>query len=609
MKLQSQYIDIGSGLHARHDSSGDNPKKMGTVIHGTSQSRLMEADGDGQAAWFDKYRKHALVCILFNIIFLALILLIMRPVFDTNDDISIAIFVNRARPIQDPHLLFVNTLVGWVCAALYQMTNMVPWYSVLQYFGLCCAFSAITWVIQNLFSRWSAVTLNFVLLFFFAADAYTSIQFTKTAGICAASGLFLVVFAMTRKHFSYGAFFFGSLITLYGYLYRDREAYVMIGLWCIFGAGLLFRLREEKKKYRLRRAVSYFGSLAFVLALCAGAWGVNRLSYRMSPESAAYKELNDIRSDITDYGFPPYEENKELYDSLKITRAAYNLFSKWNFYDPDVFPLEVQKKILNAQKHKTLNLEVVRDFFDKYPLKWFENPMFYCFLVMAVLLLVFGERKWQVYLTLILELIALTGIFFIMFYQGRYNLERVDSPIWLCASLILVFLLDPVRFRLDRKFTVVLVFVVLALNQKEWRKQWRHNTVKKRAATVDAANRFAEIANDVEHLYLSKIGLFSVSAAYGPLSLVPVDAVSNMCVLGGWPAGSPSYVAALRKYGVENPYRDAINNEAVLWIDNHIDWTIAYLHEYYDDKVEARKVGTFHGENMYQLVSVIQETE
>ena len=118
------------------------------------------------------------------------------------------------------------------------------------------------------------------------------------------------------------------------------------------------------------------------------------------------------------------------------------------------------------------------------------------------------------------------------------------------------------------------------------------------------ANLVAQTSRDSEHLYLSKVGLYTLSTAYSPLSLVPIGAGANTCALGGWPAGSPSYTAVLKQYGVENPYRDSINNDKVYWIDNHIDWTISYLHEYYDDQVQAKQIGTFDEKYaMYQLVS------
>ena len=93
-------------------------------------------------------------------------------------------------------------------------------------------------------------------------------------------------------------------------------------------------------------------------------------------------------------------------------------------------------------------------------------------------------------------------------------------------------------------------------------------------------NFISQVSSDTEHLYLTKTGLYAVSPAYGPLSLVPVGAASNMAVLGGWPSGSIPYKTTLRKYGIENPYRDCVNNEKVLLIDNDINTTINYIHEY-----------------------------
>lgn len=555
------------------------------------------------ADWYDRNRKSIWLCIVLNLLLLLIYLLLMRPVFDSNDDMNIAFFVNRARPVQDPYLLFENVLLGHVCGFLYRVTNMLPWYGLLQYFGLFSAFTAMTWVIQQLFSTAGASALSLILLNFFAADAYIQMQFTKTAGVCAACGLCLVVYAMTRRHVHRIALLFGVLITLYGYLYRDREAYVMIALWCVLGFGLLLRLNEEKAGRRLHRAQAYFACLFLVAVVCAGAWAFNKVSYKMNPEASAYKAVNDVRSDITDYGFPDYAKNRELFDSLGISANAYKLFSKWNFYDPDVYTLSVQEKILEAQPGRELNMQLVRDFLDKYPYKWFENPMFYCFLTMTVLVLLYGKRDWKMWLTLVLLILALTGVFFIMYWNGRYNLQRVDSPIWLCACLILLFLTDPEKFVLPTRFALTLVLVLLVLNQDNWRENWRHNTLKAAQKMAANANIAAQASQDTEHLYLSKVGLYTLSTGYGPLSLVPVGVGANTCSLGGWPAGSPSYCAVLKSFGIENPYRDCINNDKVYLIDNHIDWTMNYIHEYYDPDAQEEVIGTFGEDTMYRIVS------
>ena len=110
--------------------------------------------------WYDRNRRSIWLCIVLNLLLLLIYLLLMRPVFDSNDDMNIAFFVNMARPIQDPYLLFENVLLGHICSFLYRVTNMLPWYGLLQYFGLFCAFTGMTWVIQQLFSTGSAAVLS-----------------------------------------------------------------------------------------------------------------------------------------------------------------------------------------------------------------------------------------------------------------------------------------------------------------------------------------------------------------------------------------------------------------------------------------------------------------
>ena len=62
------------------------------------------------ADWYDRNRKSIWLCIVLNLLLLLIYLLLMRPVFDSNDDMNIAFFVNRARPVQDPYLLLTRMM-------------------------------------------------------------------------------------------------------------------------------------------------------------------------------------------------------------------------------------------------------------------------------------------------------------------------------------------------------------------------------------------------------------------------------------------------------------------------------------------------------------------
>ena len=544
--------------------------------------------------------------ILANLLLMGFYMALLRPVFETNDDMSIALFVNRGRLVQDPLWLFMNYLLGLICSALYRITNMLPWYGLMQAAGLFCAFTAVFYVIMQLFDHWSALTVSLLILNFFAADAYTSIQFTKTAGVCASAGMMLVVYAMLGERLKKPQLIFGLLISLYGILYRDREAVIMIALWCFFGLYLLMNLWELPRKDRGRRALRYFGVLGLCFALLLGAHLFDEYGYKSHPESSAYRDLNNVRSELTDYGFPRYEENQELFDELGISYNAYRLLSRWNFYDPDVFPLRVQERLLEAQKRKEINLETLQDFFSRYPLKWFENPMFYGYLCLLTLVLLFGKRDGRTWTFVLLEQLVLTLLFFLIFAGGRFNLHRVDNPIWLCACLLLCFALDREKFgSLSSKGAIALVLLVFIMQQNLWRESYRSATEGAILGKNDYKNLIAKTARDEEHLYLGRVGFYQVGTAYGPFDLVPLGAAANTAALGGWPAGSPGYIATLRKYGVSNPYRDMINNRQVFLIEDKdsIDLVLNYIREYYDEAAKARDVGSFGKYRLYRIES------
>ncbi|HCI74199.1 MAG TPA: hypothetical protein DHV42_06645 [Lachnospiraceae bacterium] len=556
------------------------------------------------AAWVGRNREKVWFAACVNLLMLAFCLIVMRPEFDSNDDFNIAMFVNRARPIQDPYWLYCNWILGNVCAFAYRITNMVPWYGLMQYFGLFAAFTGAFWVIQKIFRGGAALVLSMTLLNFFAAESYVNIQFTRTAGVCAACGLFLVVYAITREKIRILPLLSGIAVTAYGYMYRHLEADLIFALFGVFGVYLLLRLKEDAPKQMLQRAARYLLLFGLTIGICFGFRLIDRYAYSRSSESSAYEAINDARATLTDYGFPKYEEHAELFESLGITYSAYKLFSKWNFYDPDVFTLEKMNALIAVQKRRGASLETLKEYFGIYPYKWFENPMFYCFLVMLVIALIHGRRGWKRAAEIALLLLALTGLYYYMYLQGRFNLPRVDDPVWLAGCLILVYLVSPERFVLPVRYAWTMVLILFVVNQGRWSVFWRHNTVQDEEKRAKAANFIAQVASDQEHLYLTKAGLYAISPGYGPLSLVPIGVASNMGVLGGWPAGSPAYQAALAQYGVTNPYRDCINNEKVYLIDNDINLTLNYIREYYDMKAQAVEAGSFDKKNtMYQIVS------
>ena len=110
------------------------------------------------------------------------------------------------------------------------------------------------------------------------------------------------------------------------------------------------------------------------------------------------------------------------------------------------------------------------------------------------------------------------------------------------------------------------------------------------------------LSSDTSHLYICTAGSYYPTKAYAPLDRIPVGAYSNIITLGGWSAESIPFCAIYQNYGVTNPYRDMINNEAVRLVANNPDQIVQYLRDYYDSECHAeaeRKVGQY---TVYKIV-------
>jgi hypothetical protein len=75
------------------------------------------------------------------------------------------------------------------------------------------------------------------------------------------------------------------------------------------------------------------------------------------------------------------------------------------------------------------------------------------------------------------------------------------------------------------------------------------------------------IAEDKEHLYLCTIDVLGTGVASNPFYVGKEGELSNYYVMGGWTVNTPITNQVLRNYGVENPYRDAIDNDKVYIVD------------------------------------------
>lgn len=546
-----------------------------------------------------KYRKIS-VALISNLLILGAMVTFMRPSFETNDDIVFAELGSGLRGVKDAHLVFQNYGLGMIYRLLYGVTGRLPWYTIVQYMILFAAFTVVTYVLISRLGEISGLCLFVILACGFGYEGYIHLQFTKTAGIAAAAAVFLLLYLLEQEKYSWWGIAGGILLAVIAYMYREDQFWASCGLMA--GAGLLFlfdlRKYRNKKLRRLGICVLTFG------VLLLSVFGVDRWDFSKyrSAEWKEYQEFNQLRSELLDYGFPDYDSNQEIYEELGISREAYELYKSWNFNDTEKFDTEVMKKLVDLKQKRPLTIRTVTAFIRRFPSDLLRMPMFYFFAVFALLWILCGKKDVCSVISVLAECLLLVAVYFYLYYQGRYMVNRVDVGLWFSACLVMLWIFSSGEVRyMNTKVSVLLCMICVVLGQFMMYKDWRLATSSIPEARVSQRAVLETIGTDKEHTYLAKSGMLSEIVCYGPFDRMPENLLDNVYWFGGWECRTPGYTRAMEVHGIINPYRDVVNNENIYLVDDNIDLTLKYIRQYYAENAEAVFVKTIGNVDVYQI--------
>lgn len=581
-------------------------------------------------AAIDRKRKSPWFALGVNLMAMLAITLIMRPSFETNDDIVFAEFGSGLRGVKTPRLVFQNYILGLVYRILYQITGRLPWYTIVQYAVLVAAFSAVTYVFMNRLKGYWGLYLSFIFLWVFGYESYIHIQFTKTAGIAAASAVLLLFHVVTSEKLCVWEAAAGILLGLTGFMYREDQFFASSALMAGIGIYFVLTLKKCFPKKEWKRFGLCAGIFGLLILSVFAADGTDSLMYR-DPQWQEYQKFNNLRSELLDYGFPDYESNKALYQDLGISREAYELYRTWNFNDPDKFTTEVMEKLAEQKPEKRLSGKVLHSFVKRFPGDVLQQKAFWIVLLLFVLWLIFGKKGYAAWIGIAGELLMLGGLNFYLYFQGRYLVNRVDVGLWFSVCLTMAWILgDTVKERekikelsngkeaassvlviLPEKFSgrrgLVLCTAALLISQSFWYDDWRITTREIPKARVSQRAVLETIGTDKEHVYLAKSGTVSEIVCYGPFDPMPENLLDNLYWFSGWECRTPGIVKEMQEHGITNPYKDMIGNKKVYLIDDNIQLTLDYIRQNYDQNAEAVFVKTLGNVDLYQIQGSIRE--
>lgn len=538
-----------------------------------------------------------------NLGVMLILVLLMRPSFETNDDIVFAEFGSGLRGVKDPHLVFQNYILGLIYRFLYQVTGRLPWYTIFQYAIVLAAFSAVTYVLMNRLEGYSGLYLSLILFCVFGYECYIRIQFTKTAGIAAAAAVFLLFHVIVSEVFSVWDFLVGIFLGLLGFMCREDQFFASAALMLGIGVYFLLELKKQFPGKALKRLGICCGSFLVLLLGVFAADKIDGLMYQ-DPQWQEYKEFNQLRSELLDYGFPDYDTNKALYQELGISREAYELYKTWNFNDPDQFTIEAMEKLIEQKPERSLSTSHIVRFLKRFPRDVIKLPAFYIAVLALVLWVIYGRKNLAGIIAIAVEILVLKGLYFYLYFQGRYMVNRVDIGLWFSLCLTMLWILgEALRDKkgISDRTGLVLCLAAVLLSQSFWYRDWRTVTAEIPKARVSQRAVLETIGTDKEHVYLAKTGTVSEIVCYGPFDRMPENLLDNLYWLGGWECRTPGIVEEMEEHGIVNPYKDIIGNEKVYLIDNNIELTLDYIRSTYDENAEAVFVRTLGNVDLYQI--------
>lgn len=536
--------------------------------------------------------------ILMNLLIFTLSQIVFQPTFETCDDNYMAAILYGAYGEYNAHFIFSNIILGKIIKALLGICPILPWYTIVQYVGLFFALTCITYVLMKEEKNEYRIILSWMLLVTFGYECYVKVQFTKTAGVLTIAGILFVYQAIKTEKIHVLQLILGSGLAVLGSFWRFRGFLMILP---IVGSVALFTGLWEIKKGHWKKFLRYGVVYGVLFLMCIFLNVFSNKVYNSNPEWKEYKEFNKVRAELLDFGFPEYDENREIYQKHGISKNDLELYRNWNYGDPERFTEEMLRDLAEAKEEQHLSMDVAREFLTQFPVRYLKYPYFSVLIILMVLWLLNAKRDK---VTVGFAATAFVLIEFYLFYKGRYFINRIDMPIIMALCVVLAMQIEKIRYEgLNKYVTAVVIGGVLLNGSSFLNEQALPKSEKEKQEEQEV---FELINADKSHFYIMENYTSDDlwTTAYSVWDVPPVGVNTNCYVMGGWRYNTPFSNYTKECYGIKNPFRDIIDNPNVYMVnDYYMSATLNYIQEHYCETAIAQLVKEINGHRFYKIVS------
>lgn len=547
--------------------------------------------------------------------------------FDLNDDVLMKDILSGAYTgTPEGHNIQMLYPVSLFISGMYRTGINADWYGIflcsLQYF---CLFVVAKRFFSFAEKFWQGIlyVLSFVIVvlgFFWPHLLY--VQYTVVCSLLSATAAFII---LTAKENSSKDNIFALVLILIAYLIRSEMLLLtlpMVGVailikWCFlrmkYHADTTVSMHGEKKKL-FKKYVSFCFAIVCGLALCTVA---HNLAYS-DPEWKEFNRFFDNRTELYDFQYiPDYEENKDFYDSIGLSKSEQQLLINYNFELDEEINADVigeiaeyaasirgeeapfaqrLKEAIGQYIYRLHHIESPKSY--QYPMTDFPWNVGVIVLYLAVLIAGFvllrGEKRLlKLSIALLATLFACRTVLWLFIIMRRRDPIRITHPMYFLEMIILLGMLMLVVEKRQGRLWILAgilgiigcISIPMELDVIEKENSSREAMLTKYSELYDYFKENSDSYYFVD-VYTSVSCGEAVTGDVATFSEKMFDRVDNSFynhdLLGGWASKSPAYRDKLIKAGYDNA-QEALLASNVYFVQNKLD-DVSWLEDYYSEK-------------------------
>ena len=545
-----------------------------------------------------------LLIALLNLLVMLAIIFFVHPQYETNDDSAIIAIVSGAYGNCDPHMVFSNYVLGLLLSGLYSLVPAVPWYAVLYYLLMYVSFTSLSCLLWQRARHKIISSVLLVCLCVLSFECYWTPSFTKTSAIVGVTGIILIADSLKYKKFNLPKVILGIILAVFSYLIRGTEFLSVAAITSGIFIYVIFDFVEGHSAAEIKTQIIRGVACALALFSMIGAVMVINSSAYSSDEWKNYEKFNKLRSELMDFGWPSYAQNKELYDSLGIDEQALSLYKNWDFYDTEKLTVDSMQKLVDAKPKNTFTVaNFLRKSFDCITALSKYKILYFIFIELFVLVMALSKIDKKKLFTMGYLLLSCTGLFIYLIVMGRYRLNRVNFGLLLSMAAVLLYIICESDMVIPKIKNIIAILTAVSYTffvvSPIYTYFFNTSAYKERVKYHDCLE---EIAKDKAAFYFTDVGTVSFYNRYYAFDVIPKNSSYNCISLGGWTVNLPTKNDLLNAYSIKNPFRDLIEKKNFYLIDKgNIELIYEYIKRNYAPDAIYEKVYELGNFNIYKF--------